>query len=69
MGELHFFHYVFQKGNMQGSVYLGRKDKNITLARIAYAKKAANMPDESVMLAVCYLGKMTPEHFREARDD
>jgi hypothetical protein len=69
MKRLHWTHFVFQRGDEQGSVYLGRKDKNVNLARIAVAKKAANMPDNSVMIACCYLGEMTVAEFNEGKDD
>ena len=69
MAKLHWMHFVFQRGNEQGSVYLGRKDKNVNLARIAAAKVGAHMPNNSVMIACCYLGEMTVEEFNEGSDD
>jgi hypothetical protein len=55
--------FVFQKGNEQANVYIGRASPNITMAVIQEARVAAKMPDGAIFLNVCHLGKMSREEF------
>jgi hypothetical protein len=59
------FAYMDQSRNVQASVYIGYPDRQITLARIDGAKKDAEVPETSVLLAVSYLGCMTKAEFSD----
>lgn len=49
-------------GNLtHASVYLGWDDQKITKPRIAEAKRGAEVGEDSVLMAVSYLGYMTHE--------
>ncbi len=65
MGKLHYFLFSFQSAEYIGSVRLGWPDgKFVSEPRLAEAKKAANMPDDAVPIAVSYIGWMTPAQAR-----
>lgn len=59
--ELHWYAFTFQSGNATGSVYRGFPQQLVTVPRIETAKTVANMPPNSVLIGLAYLGLMSHE--------
>ena len=62
---LHYYSFSFigfekESGDtLYTSIYVGYKDKHITVKRIEAAKINSDNTENAVLLSCCYLGKMT----------
>lgn len=65
----HYYCFSFRHADQvcmrEGSAYIGYLEKDmITLQRVKDAKIGADMPLNSVVISICYLGYMTPDEFK-----
>ena len=67
--KLHWFAFNFTDGQDGpvgfGTVYLGFKDKLITVGKIKYAKKSCGVSDKSVLNSFSYMGEATKAEITE----
>ena len=71
MKKYHYYSFAFSHANRNSSsqttasVYIGYKYKGISTPQIKYAKEAAKISTEAVMLSCCYLGKMSADEMAQ----
>lgn len=71
--RLHYWNFCFEHSGpgpagstetVKGATRIGWLTKFVNEARIEHARKSLGMPNGSVLLAVSYLGQVTPEQMR-----
>lgn len=59
--QLHYFAFSFVHNNSHASVYIGYNDQKVSIPRISAAKASAEMPADSVLVGLGYMGYMTSD--------